>query len=209
MQRLTRCVWIVVAIAGTVPRGAFAQKALTWQQVKRPVRSHESNPSGRPHRHRRGESPGNHRLSASQSGHDDDVRSDRPLQRQPLSPVWERPAVGLGQLSPRARRQAGVAAGECAEGHGGRGVSIGGPGENSSVQPPQCVRAGAAAKVGGGAGHREPRVLRPAAGGEQRAIQSGRYCAGRSGPPGTAARAVRNRFAVRAGEPENRRRFSC
>ena len=34
MQRLTRCVWIVVAIAGAVPTGAFAQKALTWQQVR-------------------------------------------------------------------------------------------------------------------------------------------------------------------------------
>src|SRR5664280_530262 len=34
MQRLTRCVWIVAAIAGTVPVGAFAQKTLTWQQVR-------------------------------------------------------------------------------------------------------------------------------------------------------------------------------
>src|ERR1019366_2185188 len=34
MQRLTRCVWIVAAIAGTAPTGAFAQKALTWQQVR-------------------------------------------------------------------------------------------------------------------------------------------------------------------------------
>ena len=34
LMRLTCCVWIVVAIAGAVPRGAFAQKALTWQQVR-------------------------------------------------------------------------------------------------------------------------------------------------------------------------------
>jgi cobalt-zinc-cadmium efflux system outer membrane protein len=34
MQRLTRCLWIVAAIAGAVPGGAFAQNALTWQQVK-------------------------------------------------------------------------------------------------------------------------------------------------------------------------------
>jgi cobalt-zinc-cadmium efflux system outer membrane protein len=34
MRRLTRCVWIVVAIAAAVPSGAFAQKSLTWQQVK-------------------------------------------------------------------------------------------------------------------------------------------------------------------------------
>jgi cobalt-zinc-cadmium efflux system outer membrane protein len=34
MQRLTRCLWIAVAIGGTVPIGAFAQKTLTWQQVR-------------------------------------------------------------------------------------------------------------------------------------------------------------------------------
>jgi len=34
MQRLTRCVWMVVAIAGGAPSGAFAQQPLTWQQVK-------------------------------------------------------------------------------------------------------------------------------------------------------------------------------
>src|ERR1035437_1389337 len=34
MQRLTRCVWIVAAIGGAVPIGAFAQKTLTWQQVR-------------------------------------------------------------------------------------------------------------------------------------------------------------------------------
>src|SRR5664279_3326760 len=34
MQRLTRCVWIVAAIAGTVPSGAYAQRSMTWQQVK-------------------------------------------------------------------------------------------------------------------------------------------------------------------------------
>ena len=34
MLRLTRCVWIVVVIAGTVPSGAYAQKSMTWQQVK-------------------------------------------------------------------------------------------------------------------------------------------------------------------------------
>ena len=34
MQRLTRCLWIVAAIAGAVPSGAFAQNALNWQQVK-------------------------------------------------------------------------------------------------------------------------------------------------------------------------------
>src|ERR1035437_9777602 len=34
MQRLTRCVWIVATIALAVPAGAFAQKSLTWQQVK-------------------------------------------------------------------------------------------------------------------------------------------------------------------------------
>jgi cobalt-zinc-cadmium efflux system outer membrane protein len=34
MQRLIRRLWIVVAIAGTTPRGAFAQKLLTWQQVR-------------------------------------------------------------------------------------------------------------------------------------------------------------------------------
>src|ERR1035438_2677963 len=34
MQRLTRCAWMVVSIAGTVPMGALAQQPLTWQQVK-------------------------------------------------------------------------------------------------------------------------------------------------------------------------------
>ena len=34
MRRLTRYVWIVAAIAATVPGDAFAQKSLTWQQVK-------------------------------------------------------------------------------------------------------------------------------------------------------------------------------
>jgi cobalt-zinc-cadmium efflux system outer membrane protein len=34
MQRLTRCVWMVVAIAGIVPTTALAQQPLTWQQVK-------------------------------------------------------------------------------------------------------------------------------------------------------------------------------
>src|ERR1035437_9002305 len=34
MQRLTRCAWMVVAIAGAGPSGAFAQQPLTWQQVK-------------------------------------------------------------------------------------------------------------------------------------------------------------------------------
>ena len=34
MRRLARYVWIVVAIAVTAPRGAFAQKVMTWQQVK-------------------------------------------------------------------------------------------------------------------------------------------------------------------------------
>src|SRR5450755_3716331 len=34
MQRLTRCVWIVVAMAGAMPNGAFAQKSLTWRQVR-------------------------------------------------------------------------------------------------------------------------------------------------------------------------------
>ena len=34
MQRVTRCVWMVVAIAGTVPTEALAQQPLTWQQVK-------------------------------------------------------------------------------------------------------------------------------------------------------------------------------
>ncbi|HXR34845.1 MAG TPA: TolC family protein [Candidatus Binataceae bacterium] len=34
MPRLTRCVWIVAAIAGTLPRVALAQKSLTWQQVR-------------------------------------------------------------------------------------------------------------------------------------------------------------------------------
>ena len=34
MQRLKRCLWIGIAIAGTVPTGVFAQKALTWEQVR-------------------------------------------------------------------------------------------------------------------------------------------------------------------------------
>jgi cobalt-zinc-cadmium efflux system outer membrane protein len=34
MQRLTRCVWMVVAISVTVPTAVFAQQPLTWQQVK-------------------------------------------------------------------------------------------------------------------------------------------------------------------------------
>ena len=34
MQRLTRCLWVVVAIGCAVPNGAFAQKTLTWQQVR-------------------------------------------------------------------------------------------------------------------------------------------------------------------------------
>ena len=34
LQRLTRCAWIVAAIAGAVPSGAFAQQPLTWQQVR-------------------------------------------------------------------------------------------------------------------------------------------------------------------------------
>ncbi len=34
MQCLIRSVWMVVAIAVTVPTGAFAQQALTWQQVR-------------------------------------------------------------------------------------------------------------------------------------------------------------------------------
>jgi cobalt-zinc-cadmium efflux system outer membrane protein len=34
MRRLKQCVWIVAVMAGTLPRGAFAQKALSWQQVK-------------------------------------------------------------------------------------------------------------------------------------------------------------------------------
>jgi cobalt-zinc-cadmium efflux system outer membrane protein len=34
MLRLTRRLWIVAAIAGAVPGGAFAQNALNWQQVK-------------------------------------------------------------------------------------------------------------------------------------------------------------------------------
>jgi outer membrane protein, heavy metal efflux system len=33
MLCLTR-VWVVFAIAGTLPRGAFAQKSMTWQQIK-------------------------------------------------------------------------------------------------------------------------------------------------------------------------------
>ena len=34
MQRLRRWVWIAVAVASAIPTGAFAQTALTWQQVK-------------------------------------------------------------------------------------------------------------------------------------------------------------------------------
>jgi len=34
MQRLLRCLWIGVALAGSVPTGVFAQKSLTWQQAK-------------------------------------------------------------------------------------------------------------------------------------------------------------------------------
>ena len=34
MLRLTRCAWIALAIAGAAPSGAFAQKSLTWQQVR-------------------------------------------------------------------------------------------------------------------------------------------------------------------------------
>jgi cobalt-zinc-cadmium efflux system outer membrane protein len=34
MPRLTRCLCIVAAIVAAVPTGAFAQKSLTWQQVK-------------------------------------------------------------------------------------------------------------------------------------------------------------------------------
>jgi cobalt-zinc-cadmium efflux system outer membrane protein len=34
MQRVTRCVWMVVAIAGIVPTKAFAQQPLSWQQIK-------------------------------------------------------------------------------------------------------------------------------------------------------------------------------
>src|ERR1035438_8322550 len=34
MQRLTRCAWMVVSIAGIVPTTALAQQPLTWQQVK-------------------------------------------------------------------------------------------------------------------------------------------------------------------------------
>src|ERR1035437_903951 len=102
MQRLTRGVWIVATIALAVPAGAFAQKSLSWQQVRDQFQA--TNPTllagrigideqsrigglelvpdlysaRRPHRHRRGESAGGHRPSASQSGHDDDVRSDCP-----------------------------------------------------------------------------------------------------------------------------------
>jgi cobalt-zinc-cadmium efflux system outer membrane protein len=34
MRRLTRCAWIAIVIFGAAPRGALAQKALTWQQVR-------------------------------------------------------------------------------------------------------------------------------------------------------------------------------
>ena len=34
MQRLTQCVWIVVAIGCAAPSAAFAQTTLTWQQVR-------------------------------------------------------------------------------------------------------------------------------------------------------------------------------
>ena len=34
MHRLTRCLWIWLALAGGVPREAIAQTLLTWQQVK-------------------------------------------------------------------------------------------------------------------------------------------------------------------------------
>ncbi len=34
MRRLTQCVWLAAAIAVTVPTGTFAQKVLTWQQVR-------------------------------------------------------------------------------------------------------------------------------------------------------------------------------
>jgi cobalt-zinc-cadmium efflux system outer membrane protein len=33
-MRLTHCVWAVTAIAAAAPSGAFAQSALTWQQIK-------------------------------------------------------------------------------------------------------------------------------------------------------------------------------
>ena len=33
-MRLTRCVWVMAALAGAAPNGALAQKALTWQEVK-------------------------------------------------------------------------------------------------------------------------------------------------------------------------------
>src|ERR1017187_1085755 len=34
MPRLTRCAWMVAAMVVALPSGAFAQKSLTWQQVK-------------------------------------------------------------------------------------------------------------------------------------------------------------------------------
>src|ERR1017187_2127972 len=34
MQRLTRCVWIVVAIAGAGPKGGVAPEERTWKQVR-------------------------------------------------------------------------------------------------------------------------------------------------------------------------------
>ena len=33
-MRLTRCMWVMVAVAGAAPMGGFAQKTLTWQQVR-------------------------------------------------------------------------------------------------------------------------------------------------------------------------------
>ena len=198
--RRTWRLYIAAAIAISMAGGAFGQRALTWDEVRR--RFEDTNPTLRAARIGIDESKAQEVTAYLRPNPDFTTthRPDRPLHHQPVPPVCQRAAVLLGQLPARAPAQAGVAAGERAQGNGHRAVPTGGPGAEPSLQPAQRFRAGAPGQGGAGGGAGEPGVLRPPAGGEQRPVQSGRHRARGPGPAATAAGAVRNRRANRRSE---------
>src|SRR5450432_1327655 len=78
--------------------------------------------------------------------------------------------------------------------------SEGRPGAHPALHAARRVRRDPAGQGRAGPGAGEPGLLGPRAGAQHRSLPGRRHCADRSGPPGVAARAIRNRRPDRAGQ---------
>src|SRR5262249_14583414 len=183
------CRAVVVRVAGTKRTGA---EAVHLARSSRSVCDGESIAAGGANRDRGIEGRGDDRVLAAESKSEFACRSDRSVPRGAGAwDVFVFPAVGDGDVSARAAKQARIAAGERKGSDGNRGVPASGPGTNVAVQLADGIRADVATEGGSRSGKGEFVLLRPPVGREPGPISCGRDFAGGSGPAGIAARAVR------------------